>query len=169
MGKTKKSYISTDYVNSEVYADNIVSIVFVDEKPETFKSDDNKNMVRYKQNGTVIEQEVKPNLQFYYTVTDAEGNSQTKVSQFVSNKYGNVDEVSSDSGDIKSYEEEITTPSSTWSIQHNLGAPYWKLTINIIDADGNTTEGDIDINSSTNNLLVIKFNEPISGKIYIKK
>ena len=46
MGKTKKSYISTDYVNSEVYADNIVSIVFVDEKPETFKSDDNKNMVR---------------------------------------------------------------------------------------------------------------------------
>lgn len=69
----------------------------------------------------------------------------------------------------ENYTEEITTPSSTWTVQHNLGAPYWKLTINIIDADGNTTEGDIDINSSTNNLLVIKFNEPISGKIYIKK
>lgn len=110
MGKTKKSYISTDYVNSEVYADNIVSIIFVDEKPTTFKSDNNKNMVRYKQNGTVIEQEVKPNLQFYYTVTDAEGNSQTKVSQFVNDKDGNVDEVSSDSGEKDSYilKEKLT-------------------------------------------------------------
>lgn len=110
MGKTKKSYISTDYVNSEVYADNIVSIIFVDEKPETFKSDDNKNMVRYKQNGTVIEQEVKPNLQFYYTVTDVEGNSQTKVSQFVNDKDGNVDEVSSNSGEKDSYilKEKLT-------------------------------------------------------------
>ena len=68
-----------------------------------------------------------------------------------------------------SYVEEITTSSSTWSIQHNLNRPWNELVINIIDADGNTTEGDIDINSSTNNLLVIKFNEPISGKIYIKK
>lgn len=68
-----------------------------------------------------------------------------------------------------SYVEEITTPSNTWSIQHNLNRPWNELTINIIDSDRNTTNGDIDINSSTNNLLVIKFNEPISGKIYIKK
>ena len=68
-----------------------------------------------------------------------------------------------------SYVEEITTSSSTWSIQHNLNRPWNELVINITDVDGNTTEGDIDINSSTNNLLVIKFNEPISGKIYIKK
>ena len=73
------------------------------------------------------------------------------------------------SGNIKSYEEEITTASSTWSIQHNLGAPYWKLTINIIDADGNSTEGNTDKSLSTDNLLVLKFTEPISGKIYIKK
>lgn len=67
------------------------------------------------------------------------------------------------------YTEKITTLKDIWSIQHNLDYPYWKLTINIIDSDGNTTNGDIDINSSTNNLLVIKFNEPISGEIYIKK
>lgn len=73
------------------------------------------------------------------------------------------------SSSSENYTEEITTSKGIWSIQHNLDAPYWKLTINIIDSDGNTTNGDIDINSSTNNLLVIKFNEPISGKIYIKK
>lgn len=68
-----------------------------------------------------------------------------------------------------SYVEEITTPSNTWSIQHNLNRPWNELTINIIDSYRNTTNGDIDINLSTNNLLVMKFNEPISGKIYIKK
>ena len=64
---------------------------------------------------------------------------------------------------------EITTPSSTWSIQHNLNRPWNELTINIIDSDDNITEGSIDVNNSTNNLLIIKFNKSISGKIYIKK
>ena len=68
-----------------------------------------------------------------------------------------------------SYVEEITTPSNTWSIQHNLNRPWNELTINIIDSDDNITEGSIDIDNSTNNLLIIKFNKSISGKIYIKK
>lgn len=68
-----------------------------------------------------------------------------------------------------SYVEEITTPSNIWSIQHNLNRPWNELAINITDSDDNITEGSIDVNNSTNNLLVIKFREPVSGKIYIKK
>ena len=67
------------------------------------------------------------------------------------------------------YEEEITTPSNSWSIQHNLNTEWYKLFINIIDSDNNIIYGDIDVANSTNNLLVIKFNTPIAGKIIIKK
>ena len=67
------------------------------------------------------------------------------------------------------YEEEITTASNSWSIQHNLNTEWYKLFINIIDSDNNIVFGDIDVANSTNNLLVIKFNTPIAGKIIIKK
>ena len=67
------------------------------------------------------------------------------------------------------YEEEITTASNSWSIQHNLNTEWYKLFINIIDSDNNIIYGDIDVANSTNNLLVIKFNTPIAGKIIIKK
>ena len=67
------------------------------------------------------------------------------------------------------YEEEITTPSNSWNIQHNLNTEWYKLFINIIDSDNNIVFGDIDVANSTNNLLVIKFNTPIAGKIIIKK
>ena len=67
------------------------------------------------------------------------------------------------------YEEEITTASNSWSIQHNLNTEWYKLFINIIDSDNNIIYGDIDVANSTNNLLVIKFNTPITGKITIKK
>ena len=33
------------------------------------------------------------------------------------------------------YEEEITTASNSWSIQHNLNTEWYKLFINIIDSD----------------------------------
>ena len=67
------------------------------------------------------------------------------------------------------YEEEITTASNSWSIQHNLNTEWYKLFINIIDSDNNIIYGDIDVANSTNNLLVIKFNTPITGKITIRK
>ena len=67
------------------------------------------------------------------------------------------------------YEEEITIPSNSWNIQHNLNTEWYKLFINIIDSDNNIIYGDIDVANSTNNLLVIKFNTPIAGKIIIKK
>ena len=67
------------------------------------------------------------------------------------------------------YEEEITTASNSWNIQHNLNTEWYKLFINIIDSDNNIIYGDIDVANSTNNLLVIKFNTPIAGKIIIKK
>ena len=67
------------------------------------------------------------------------------------------------------YEEEITTPSNSWSIQHNLNTEWYKLFINIIDSDNDIIYGDIDVANSTKNLLVIKFDTPISGKITIRK
>ena len=67
------------------------------------------------------------------------------------------------------YEEEITTPSNSWSIQHNLNTEWYKLFINIIDDNNDIVFGDIDVANSTKNLLVIKFDTPISGKITIRK
>ena len=67
------------------------------------------------------------------------------------------------------YEEEITTPSNSWSIQHNLNTEWHKLFINIIDSDNDIIYGDIDVANSTKNLLVMKFDTPIAGKITIRK
>ena len=67
------------------------------------------------------------------------------------------------------YEEEITTASNSWSIQHNLNTEWYKLFINIIDDNNDIVFGDIDVANSTKNLLVIKFNTPITGKITIRK
>ena len=67
------------------------------------------------------------------------------------------------------YEEEITTASNSWSIQHNLNTEWNSLFINIIDSDNDIIYGDIDVANSTKNLLVMKFDTPISGKITIRK
>ena len=67
------------------------------------------------------------------------------------------------------YEEEITTPSNIWSIQHNLNTEWYKLFINILDSENDIIYGDIDVDNSTKNLLIIKFDTPITGKITIRK
>ena len=67
------------------------------------------------------------------------------------------------------YEEEITTASNSWSIQHNLNTEWYKLFINIIDSDNDIIYGDVDVANSTKNLLIIKFDTPITGKITIRK
>ena len=67
------------------------------------------------------------------------------------------------------YEEEITTASNSWNIQHNLNTEWYKLFINIIDSDNDIIYGDIDVDNSTKNLLVMKFDTPITGKITIRK
>ena len=67
------------------------------------------------------------------------------------------------------YEEEITTASNSWSIQHNLNTEWHKLFINIIDSDNDIIYGDIDVEKKKKNLLVIKFDTPITGKITIRK
>lgn len=67
------------------------------------------------------------------------------------------------------YEEEITTASNSWSIQHNLNTEWYKLFINIIDSDNDIIYGDIDVANSTKNLLIMKFDTPIAGKITIRK
>ena len=67
------------------------------------------------------------------------------------------------------YEEEIITPSNSWSIQHNLNTEWYKLFINIIDSDNDIIYGDIDVANSTKNLLIMKFDTPIAGKITIRK
>lgn len=64
---------------------------------------------------------------------------------------------------------QITTPSKIWNIQHNLNTEWWKLQINIIDSDKNIIYGDVDLDKTTNNLLVLNFEKEVQGKIYIKK
>ena len=68
-----------------------------------------------------------------------------------------------------SYVEDISTPSTTWSIQHNLATPFNELTIITTDVDGNIILGDIDVANTTNNLLIITFKEAIAGKAVVKK
>ena len=67
------------------------------------------------------------------------------------------------------YEEEITAASNSWNIQHNLNTEWYKLFINIINSDNDIIYGDIDVANSTKNLLVMKFDTPIAGKITIRK
>ena len=65
------------------------------------------------------------------------------------------------------YEEEITTASDTWSIQHNLGEK--NLTkVTIYDDEGNKIVLP-DITYDTMNLLTVKFDVEVAGKIIIIK
>lgn len=70
---------------------------------------------------------------------------------------------------LSDYTETITISSKSWYIQHNLNTEWWKLQINIIDDEGNIVYGDVDLDKTTNNLLVLVFDTAIQGKIYIKK
>ena len=64
---------------------------------------------------------------------------------------------------------EADNASDIWTIHHKLATEWYKLNITLLDSDNNIIYGDIDVANSTNNLLVIKFNTPIAGKIIIKK
>ena len=65
------------------------------------------------------------------------------------------------------YEEEITTASTEWSIQHNLGEK--NLTkVTIYDDEGNEIVLP-DITYDTMNLLTVKFDVEVAGKIIIIK
>lgn len=70
---------------------------------------------------------------------------------------------------LSDYIETITISSKSWYIQHNLNTEWWKLQINIIDDEWNIVYGDVDLDKTTNNLLVLVFDTAIQGKIYIKK
>ena len=64
------------------------------------------------------------------------------------------------------YTHNQTTPAAVWSIQHNLGGhPVSAL---VVDSAGEEIVGAIDWQSSTDNLLVVNFSEPLAGSAYIK-
>lgn len=67
------------------------------------------------------------------------------------------------------YSQTISTASDTWAIQHNLDTSWYDLTVIMVDENFNIVYGAIDHNNSTNNLLIVKFAEPIMGKIMVKK
>ena len=72
-------------------------------------------------------------------------------------------------GDI--YEETITADnaSNIWTIHHKLATEWYKLNITLLDSDNNIIYGDIDLDNTTINQIVFRFNEPVSGIVYIKK
>ena len=76
-------------------------------------------------------------------------------------------DLSSSISDTK--EIDITTPSTTWSLQHNLNTPWYELYVLIIDSDNNRTYGNVDVDNCTDNVFMLKFDEPISGKAIVKK
>ena len=72
-------------------------------------------------------------------------------------------------GDI--YEETISADnaSNIWTIHHKLATEWYKLNITLLDSDNNIIYGDIDLDNTTINQIVFRFNEPVSGIVYIKK
>jgi hypothetical protein len=65
-----------------------------------------------------------------------------------------------------SYTHTQSTAAATWNIQHNLGKR--EVCVLIFDSGGDQIIGDIDWSSSTINLLVVQFSEPLTGTAYIK-
>lgn len=66
-------------------------------------------------------------------------------------------------------ELEQATASTTWTLQHDLDTPWYNLSITCLSTENDVVIGDIDTATSTDNLLVIKFKEPLKGKVIIKK
>jgi hypothetical protein len=65
-----------------------------------------------------------------------------------------------------SYTHTQSTAASVWNVQHNLGNPA--VTAFVLDADGEQIVGQWDAQASTNNLLVLRFSEPLAGRAYVK-
>ena len=64
------------------------------------------------------------------------------------------------------YEHNQTAPATVWMIQHNLGgAPITAFTV---DDAGEQIVGQVDTQTSTSNLLVLRFSEPLTGRAYVK-
>lgn len=60
-----------------------------------------------------------------------------------------------------------TTPSTTWSLQHNLGTKT--PTLLLLDENNVSIGGEIDYKGATDNLITVKFCESKKGKAIIKK
>ena len=68
---------------------------------------------------------------------------------------------------VEKYQEEITIPSSTWTIQHNLSTIY-PSKVYVFDEDDNEIMFP-NIEYFSANVLKVKFDLPIKGKILIIK
>ena len=66
-------------------------------------------------------------------------------------------------------ELEQATASTTWTLQHDLDTAWHNLSVTCLSTENDVVIGDIDTATSTDNLLVIKFKEPLKGKAIIKK
>ena len=67
---------------------------------------------------------------------------------------------------VLTFEFTQTVPADAWLVQHNLGGT--PLTILAVDNTGEQIVGWQDTILSTLNLLVYRFSEPLTGKIFIK-
>lgn len=74
-------------------------------------------------------------------------------------------DLSSSTSDTK--EIDITTPSTTWSLQHNLGTKTPSLLL--LDDNNISIGGEVDYAGATDNLIAVSFCEPKKGKAIIKK
>lgn len=74
-------------------------------------------------------------------------------------------DLSSSTSDTKTI--DITSPSTTWSLQHNLGTKT--PTLLLLDDNDVSIGGEVDYAGATDNLITVIFCEPKKGKAIIKK
>lgn len=72
------------------------------------------------------------------------------------------------SSKVEGFYYEVTAPSDIWTIVHDLDALPSRLCITCMDTEGNVIIGDINTELSTEDKLVINFNEEVAGSCCIK-
>lgn len=101
--------------------------------------------------------EIANEVTFEWTATDG-----TKETKMITVKNG-LD------GESTIVEIEQATLSDTWTLQHNLDTDWHNLSITCLTDTNDIVVGDIDVDNTTKNLVMIKFTEPTMGKAIIKK
>ena len=104
-------------------------------------------------NGNVIANKIT----FEWTATDGTVKTDTITVKNGTGEEGTVIEL------------EQATASTTWALQHDLDTAWYNLSVTCLSTENDVVIGDIDTATSTDNLLVIKFKEPLKGKAIIKK
>ena len=157
--KTIKSWsVDTDYVvGDKVNNNNIIYKCIKDHHSDLvdFKNDEDNWIIE---------------LDKYFSLSQKQYN-QMVTDGLITNDNKELFIVNNGTDISSSYEETISADNASdiWTIHHKLATEWYKLNITLLDSDNNIIYGDIDLDNTTINQIVFRFNEPVSGIVYIKK